>query len=171
MRSHLSVMNKIIAVSLIFLTTVSCRYQETVDQSTITDSKPSSKDTGTVAILRIDTTNFLFSDVTSDTLTSKELINVNTLLASCIENHNSKQDTIKTLKQYLDIKKYKLQLVPFISKDGSKKVYINCFCSSYSDFDYWRQELVDVDDGGGCFFHLIINLTDNRCEDLVINGY
>jgi hypothetical protein len=60
--------------------------------------------------------------------------------------------------------------VPFIDSKGDKKVYINGFCV-LDDFTYWKQTLVDVADGGSCFFHVTLNLTTNKYEKLFINAY
>jgi hypothetical protein len=76
------------------------------------------------------------------------------------------------LKNYIDTNyfHYKKQYVPFIDKEGNRKVWINCFCED-SHIDYWKKNIVFVDDGGRCFFNLIINITDETFSNLIINGY
>jgi hypothetical protein len=129
-------------------------------------------DTSVIAILPIDTNyHWLFKNVTSVKLTNKDLEIVDVILTSSIKLHNYKQDTTKEFNEYIDLKKYKRQYVPFVNSKGEKKVYINCFCTSDWSFDNWKKSLVQVDDGGSCFFQVTINLTTAECEKLFTNGY
>jgi len=131
-------------------------------------------DTSKIAILPHDTSNhWVFENSVLFQLTNQDLQTIDGLLNDCINSNNSKQDTTKGLSEYINLKNYKRQYVPFINSKGEKKVYINCFCfPGYADeFDYWKKSLVDVDDGGSCFFHLTINLTSKQYEQLYTNGY
>lgn len=67
---------------------------------------------------------------------------------------------------------YKRQYVPFVDKDGQKKVWINCFCAEQDDNEFvnWKKSVVIVDDGGSCFFNFIINLADKTFYNLEVNG-
>jgi len=132
-------------------------------------------DTSVIAILPIDTATYayqpLFKDVTSLKLTNRDLQIIDSLLSNCIVAHNSIQDTTKEFSEYIDLKKYRRQYVPFIDSKGKKKVYVNCFCISDSNFNYWKKELVQVLDGGSCFFNLLIDLTNLRYKNFSTNGY
>lgn len=129
-------------------------------------------DTSVIAILPIDTSyHWLFKNVTSLSLTDKDLQTVDNILTKCIKIHNNKQDTTKQFSEYIDLKKYKRQYIPFVNSKGEKKVYINCFCISDWGFDYWKKSLVQVDDGGSCFFQVTINLTTLEYEQFGTNGY
>jgi len=128
-------------------------------------------DTNKIAILPIDTTNHrLFKNASSTELTKQDLKIIYGLLTACINSHNFNRDTTNTFSKYIHLSKYKLQYVPFIDSKGDKKVYINGFCV-LDDFTYWKQTLVDVADGGSCFFHVTLNLTTNKYEKLFINAY
>jgi predicted choloylglycine hydrolase len=63
--------------------------------------------------------------------------------------------------------RYKRQYFPYISKDGSKHVKVVCFCET--NFN-WKKNIVDVLDGGDCYFNVIINLDLKTYSDLDING-
>ncbi|MGZ4850633.1 MAG: hypothetical protein ACXV2C_04560 [Candidatus Bathyarchaeia archaeon] len=129
-------------------------------------------DTSRIVILPIDRSNpRVFEDAISTQLTNRDLQTINKLLQDCINTQNDKQDTTKEFSEYIDLRKYKIQYIPFLDQKGDKKVYINCFCASDWGFEYWKQALVEVDDGGSCFFHLTINLTQKKYEQLFTNGY
>jgi hypothetical protein len=131
-------------------------------------------DTTTIAILPIDTTNhWLFRDVTSLQLTNEDLHSIDALLNACIKVHNSNQDSANEYSEFINLKEYQRQYLPFVDSKGDKKVYVNCFCSHDipNEFDYWEKTLVEVDDGGICFFHVTLNLSTNRYEQLFTNGY
>ena len=132
-------------------------------------------DTSVIVILPIDTAayayNPLFKNVTSLRLRIEDLHIIDSLLGYSIIGYNNLQNTTKKISEYIDLKKYRRQYVPFIDSYGKKKVYINCFCISEWDINYWKKELVQVEDGGSCFFNLLIDLTNFRYENLSINGY
>ncbi len=129
-------------------------------------------DTSIIAILPVDKSNpWLFKDAKAIDLTNEDLGKVDQLLIDCINTHNVKQDSTKQFSEFIDLKKYKRQYVPFIDSKGERKVYVNCFCTLDSGFDYWKKFLVQVDDGGSCFFQLLINLTKLKYEQFSTNGY
>jgi hypothetical protein len=65
-------------------------------------------------------------------------------------------------------KSYKKQLVAVTNKDGDKEVWVNCFCDTLNK--NWRKEILLVQDGGRCYFNFKINLTQNKCYHLIVNG-
>lgn len=61
---------------------------------------------------------------------------------------------------------YKRQYVGFLL--GERKViYANFFCKASED---WRAQLVDVDDGGDCYFQVVFDPASSAFSDLHING-
>lgn len=66
---------------------------------------------------------------------------------------------------------YKRQYVPFIDKSGKRKVWVNCFCTGSYEFKNWKKNIVLVDDGGRCYFNVILNVTDGTYSNLEFNGY
>ncbi len=150
---------------------------QVINKSNISDTisiKQLSFDTSKIAFLPIDTANpWIFKEATSLSLTNQDLEVIDKLLSACIKVHNDKQETKKEFSEYIDLKKYRRQYVSFIDSKGEKKVYVNCFCISdfVHEFDYWKRTLVEVDDGGSCFFHVTINLSRHEYEQLFTNGY
>jgi hypothetical protein len=85
-------------------------------------------DTNKIVILPIDLSNpWLFKNCTSATLTNQELKTVDRLLKDCVKAHNNHLDTTTKISEYIDLKKYRIQYIPFINSKGVKKVYVNCF--------------------------------------------
>ena len=131
-------------------------------------------DTDKIAILPIGTIGTLiFGKATTLQLTNDNLKTIDSLLNICINENNSRQDTSNRFSEYINLHKYRLQYMAIVDSTGDKKVYVNGFCYTKGDtsFDYWRKNLVEVDDGGSCFFHLTINLSREEYEHLFTNGY
>jgi hypothetical protein len=168
---------------LIFSAVCSCGQSNSVDRkvdnianlNNKTDTTPITQfhpDTSIIAILPIDQVNhWLFKDIKAMALTNQDLNKIEQVLRDCINKHNTKQDTTKQFSEFIDLKKYKRQYIPFIDTKGERKVYVNCFCISDWGFDYWKKNLVQVNDGGSCFFQLTINLTELKYEQFSTNGY
>ena len=55
------------------------------------------------------------------------------------------------------------------SKEGLRK----CLLQLLSGFDStgWKKHFIEVQYGGACFFHLTVNLAENKFEDFRTNGY
>jgi len=68
----------------------------------------------------------------------------------------------------IDLKKYRRQYFPYLSKSG-KEVKVNCFCEMRDD-ENWKIDKIDVDDGGSCYFHLIIDLKKKKIIKFYTNG-
>lgn len=137
-----------------------------------TISKTGAKsDTGNIAILPFNKTNaWMLKGATELKLTTEDLDSIERLLTDCLKAHNATQDSTKQNSAYIFLNSYKRQYLPFVTKTGDKKVLINCFCISDWDFEHWKRYLVQVDDGGSCFFHLYVNLSRHTYEQLFING-
>ena len=115
-------------------------------------------ETNKIVILPIGT-NLILKNVTPSKLTKQDIKIIDSLLV------------IGTRNEKLDLKEYKRQYIVYVDEKGNKNVYINCFCSSDEFKDYWKKELVRVDDGGRCFFNVTINITKLYIEHIDINGY
>ena len=124
----------------------------------------SARDTSKIAILNLNSPDIWLTDFKNAKpaqLTDKDFTDIEKLLRNCVKENN----------QGIELKRYKRQYVPYINSKGQKEVYVNCFCfSDEIEFKYWRKQLVMVDDGGDCFFHVTINLTTNKCGNLYVNG-
>jgi len=113
---------------------------------------------------------FSLKDSLPATLTNHDIQLIEQLLANGIQLHNKNTDSSKVYSGYIRSEKYKRQYVPYTGVKGEKKVFINCFCKGVDNFDYWKERLVEVDDGGVCFFNVTINLSTQNCGPLLING-
>jgi len=51
--------------------------------------------------------------------------------------------------------------------DGQRKVHINSMCQA---FDNWRTTLIEIEDGGPCFWGATFNVETGELESLVVNG-
>jgi hypothetical protein len=128
-------------------------------------------DTNMIAILSNTNINFFsLKDSIPAKLTSQDIQIINTLLADCIKLHNIGIDSTNVYSDYIGRGKYKRQYVPYANAKGEKKVFINCFCSGIAGFEKWKEKLVEVDDGGSCFFNVTINITNQTYGPLLING-
>lgn len=81
-----------------------------------------------------------------------------------------------TVNRLLDMKPadYKMQFVCAVNSKGEKMLWVNAFCKSPNNDIYtnWKENLVEVDDGGKCYWNLRLNL-DKRGEHYVlrVNGH
>lgn len=69
----------------------------------------------------------------------------------------------------INLANYKRQLVVVTNKRGEKVVWVNCFCRKGNQAS-WRHQIVEVDDGGNCYFNVKLNLTRRIWYDLMVNG-
>ena len=116
--------------------------------------------------------HWVFKDVTPSDLNKKELIQIEKILQSAIEEHNKYFiNDNEGFKQWgLELSRYKRQYVPVINQKGEKIIWINFFCQDSNSVN-WKIDIPIVADGGNCYFNLKINLTTKQYSDLRINGY
>lgn len=76
-----------------------------------------------------------------------------------------------------ELKERYRQYVCYFDEDGNKIVYINSFCEIPTIYENgkekqmnWHREMVDVADGGSCYWNMKINMTLRTYDDLIING-
>lgn len=131
-----------------------------------------SVDTSLISIIQFDnSTGWLFDKTYSPTtLNQSDIKKIELLLTNCVDDYNKKLSD--NHKQYFSIdlikKRYKRQYVAVVNKKGEKLVWVNCLCQTHND--NWRTSIILVDDGGNCYFNLKINLTKEKCYDLMVNG-
>jgi hypothetical protein len=115
-------------------------------------------------------------------LSVKEIVACENLLKPFIENYNieAKKRFDEMTKKYPDLKfnireftieleEYGRQYMPVVSDKGEKTVYVNCFCDP-KEFKYRNKELVQVLDGGNCFFSFKVDIKNKRIFDFMENG-
>ena len=70
----------------------------------------------------------------------------------------------------IDLKNYNRQYVAIINSNSEKEVWVNCFCWSWGENEIYKHQILDVNDGGKCFFQLKINLSKRKVYDFSVNG-
>ncbi|EPR65693.1 hypothetical protein ADICYQ_5328 [Cyclobacterium qasimii M12-11B] len=56
-----------------------------------------------------------------------------------------------------------------MNSNGDKIVWVNFFCD-HGGLD-WTNVIIGADDGGNCYAHITVNLTNGSCNDILVNGY
>src|SRR5690349_18332453 len=79
-----------------------------------------------------------------------------------------------TANRLLDMKPrdYCMQIVGVKNPKGERMIWVNSFCKKQlSSFPNWKESIVEVEDGGKCFFNVMFNL-DKKDEPykLQVNG-
>lgn len=126
----------------------------------------------------------IFENAKTTDLSNSELIEIEKILKSAIEENNDFQ--ANNLKKHnekypenqinetgfeLELGDYRRQYIPVINVSGEKEVWINFMCDEANN-EIWRTELLPpVEDGGKCYFNIKINLTTKSYSELRINGY
>lgn len=81
------------------------------------------------------------------------------------------EDTTTTIKRedfFIDLKNYKRQYVAYINAKRQKEVWVNCFCSNEGN-DEWKSKIIEVRDGGKCYFNLRIIVEQKRYYEFIVN--
>ncbi len=102
-------------------------------------------------------------------LTKTELRLIEKLMRESVVEYNlqqTKKGNIENSK--IDLKEYKRQYFPYLDKN-SKYIEVNCFCQMRED-EKWKVDKIEVDDGGNCYFHLIIDLKRKKVIKFYTNG-
>src|SRR5690606_22926885 len=67
-----------------------------------------------------------------------------------------------------DYNGYFFQIVPYV-EDGKKFAYVNALCDR-ENLKNWKNYFYSVDDGGDCFWQVIIDFESNSYSDFSMNG-
>ena len=67
-----------------------------------------------------------------------------------------------------DYNKYFFQIVSYV-EDGKKLAYVNALCDSENLYN-WKNYFYNVNDGGDCFWQVIVDLKSNTYSDFSMNG-
>jgi hypothetical protein len=116
------------------------------------------------------------------TLNDSDFERIDRILSICIDKYNRSQivEYKKMTKKFpnlgfrlkdfvIDLKRYYRQYIVVKNANGEKEVWVNCFCN-IQNMEYWKKQVVFVDDGGNCFFNVRINLTKETFADFIVNG-
>lgn len=124
---------------------------------------------------------YVFDNAQPTLLEKEDLSLIDSLLITSIEQYNTEQDDeyqrLKTKSLsvgidrqnfVIDIERYKRQYVACVDSNGDKIVWVNCVCDVTDTF--WKHIIVDVSDGGNCYFNVKLNLAKRTWFDLYVNG-
>lgn len=101
-------------------------------------------------------------------LNQYEIDVADTLYKKAVAQYNAAlPDNQKPYKSIDMSKSYKRQYIAAMLVNGHKVVWMNAFCSSNAN---WKQRLIQVQDGGSCYFTITINLTEKSNGTLRVNG-
>ena len=113
-------------------------------------------------------------------LTTTDINQIYELLTEAINDHND-IETAKFLKKqidfphlHLDVSNYTLSLDDYKRQYLAVKmkeeivVFVQCFCNK--EHRNWQSEMIQVSDGGKCYFDVYINLTQNTIQTIAVNG-
>lgn len=67
------------------------------------------------------------------------------------------------------LEEYRRQYIIATSPTRDKILHINFFCGT-EGFEYWKEEYVSVDDGGNCFFQVLVNISKIKLLEFSVNG-
>jgi hypothetical protein len=115
-------------------------------------------------------------------LNDSDFVIIDHVLSVCINKYNREQtaEYKKMIRKFpengfqrkdfiINLKMYYRQYIVVKNLKGEKEVWVNCFCT-VQNMDYWKKQVVFVDDGGNCFFNVRINLTKRTFTDFIVNG-
>jgi hypothetical protein len=105
------------------------------------------------------------------TLSNDEVLLVDRLLKKCVAEYNKSIPEKSKLSFGIDFSKYqyKRQYVAVMNDKGEKIVWVNGLCHTWDD--RWKKEVVEVMDGGNCYFGVKINLSKRKCLGVGIHGF
>lgn len=95
--------------------------------------------------------HWTFENAKPTELSNSELIEIENIIKKAIKENNEIQ------KSEVKFNGYKRQYVPIINNKGQKEVFVNFFCNDFGA-NNWKTELVQVEDGGNCYYNLKFNL-------------
>lgn len=113
---------------------------------------------------------------TEDLIISEQLLN-NEIRTFNEEGQIRKDSLKKKFPNYqffenqfsINLEEYRRQYIVVTAPTGEKLLHINFFCGP-DGFEYWKDEYVIVDDGGNCFFQVIINISKKKLVEFYVNG-
>jgi len=164
-----------------------CRQISTETKNGVEVTTTSGIDTSVIAIFSFDTLQnrwykSIFKTGKPIELTFEELLQIDTLLNTCINDYNPAQEReyLKYNIEHPDFKRdkkhfliylnrYKRQYLAIKNQKGEKEVWINCLCTPMGT-EKWKSKIISVEDGGNCFFNVKVNLTKRKCYELKVNN-
>jgi hypothetical protein len=140
-------------------------------------------DTSTIALFPYDTASYwLFEEYSrchNAELSLSELDKVEELVQLCVTEYvNQRGDQLGQPEETTQRDPYRiarsgyvLQCIAVIDARGEKQVWVNALCNhDWPTKNNWRERIQMVEDGGGCYYQLKVNLSKGTYYDLNVNG-
>jgi hypothetical protein len=112
-------------------------------------------------------------------LTEQDLKQIEKIIQKAYIEEAKNRESIRVKPSHLLL--VKRQYISYLNKYGERIVWVNAFCkvpdiliedslggAKFQPMD-WRKETVLIDDGGSCFWNILINLDTGQSE-LIFNG-
>ena len=131
--------------------------------------KPKSKEKEYVILPFSEKPDYILRGSTTAQLSLDEVNEVYRLVQRAVEEYNAKQVLRNNTSLTIDLNRYRLQIIPALNANGEKVVWVNALCSNMPT--NWQKYLVDVLDGGKCYFKVNVNLLWQKWSDFYIHGY
>ncbi|WBO85567.1 hypothetical protein [Hymenobacter yonginensis] len=112
--------------------------------------------------------DYMLKGAASTQLTAEDIDEVYRLVQGAVDKYNTEQAHLGHKHSAVDLRRYRLQLIPALNAKGEKAVWVNAFCSNAPT--NWEKSLVVVNDGGNCFFQVSVNLLWKKWSDFGANG-
>ena len=116
------------------------------------------------------------------TLNDSDFVTLELVLSDCICKYNREQtagfkerirkfpnDSLKLDEFTIDLNEYYRQYMVVRNRKGEKEVWINCLCEVQYVKD-WTKRVIQVMDGGKCYFSIKINLKKKSYSHFMVNG-
>ena len=105
---------------------------------------------------------------TIDSLLSMKVGEYNLAQSRQLAEDRKTMPDVDSASYFIDLSRYKIQLVGLAGKTGERLAYVNCVGRHYEDF--WRTRLISMLDGGNSFFHLFVDLDRKIAIGFRVNG-
>ena len=106
--------------------------------------------------------NYFSKNVKSYDLKKIDLKTIDAILNKCIE-----ENPTRLTKQ---LTKYNKQCISVKNSKNEIEVYVFCSCNKNFDKEEFKYQISMVNDGGDCYFSVLLNLTKKSYNKLNING-
>ena len=93
-------------------------------------------------------------------LTNEDIRNLDRILVSCLRKYAVNKK----------ISSYQKQYVAVLNKHNEKEVWVNCGCKNAYQLNSFKYSLINVLDGGDCYFRVTINLSKHNYSHFSVNG-
>lgn len=103
--------------------------------------------------------NFSLTDTSDLSLTEKIL---EEQLGNYLESKNIEMQGVINNKVYVTLKTYGHQGMTLTDKNNKKYICLNLICNPENHLEKWLYNWIEVKNGGTCYWHIILSLSDKK---------